>query len=50
MTLAALREGRAQGARVGVLHPSEPARAVYCRLGFTECCTWDCYREPTPDT
>jgi ribosomal protein S18 acetylase RimI-like enzyme len=48
VTLAALREGRAQGARVGVLHPSEMARSVYRRLGFGECCTWDCYREPAP--
>ena len=49
VTLAALREGRARGARVGVLHPSEMARSVYRRLGFAECCTWDCYREPAPD-
>ena len=48
VTLAALREGQAQGARVGVLHPSEMARSVYRRLGFAECCTWDCYREPAP--
>jgi GNAT superfamily N-acetyltransferase len=48
VTLAALREGRMQGARVGVLHPSDMARPVYRRLGFAECCTWDCYREPTP--
>jgi ribosomal protein S18 acetylase RimI-like enzyme len=48
VTLAALREGRRQGARVGVLHPSDMARPVYRRLGFAECCTWDCYREPVP--
>jgi ribosomal protein S18 acetylase RimI-like enzyme len=46
VTLAALRAGRAMGARVGVLHPSDMAYSVYRRMGFTECCAWDCYREP----
>lgn len=46
VTLAALREARAQGETVGVLHASDMAYAVYRRMGFRECCVWDCYREP----
>ncbi len=45
VTLAALREARAQGETVGVLHASETAYSVYRRMGFAECCTWGCYRE-----
>lgn len=46
VTLAALREAQRQGETVGVLHASETAYSVYRRMGFAECCTWGCYREP----
>lgn len=46
VTLAALRDGVAMGARVGVLHPSDMAQSVYRRLGFSDCPRWGCFREP----
>lgn len=46
VTLVALQEARARGETVGVLHASDMAHSVYRRMGFTECCVWDCYREP----
>ena len=36
LTLAPLREARAMGYRIGVLHPSDMGRGVYRRLGFNE--------------
>jgi GNAT superfamily N-acetyltransferase len=41
VTLAALRAGRAQGMRVGVLEATEMGRPVYRRLGFVDCCVWE---------
>lgn len=46
VTLAALRDGVAMGARVGVLHASDMAQPVYRRLGFSDCPAWGCFREP----
>jgi ribosomal protein S18 acetylase RimI-like enzyme len=46
VTLAALRDGVAMGARVGVLHASDMAQSVYRRLGFIDCPRWGCFREP----
>ena len=36
LTLAPLREARAMGYRIGVLHPSDMGRGVYRRLGFDD--------------
>jgi len=49
VTLAALREGQASGEQVGVLQSSPMGYSVYRRLGFVECCVWDCYGEAAPD-
>jgi ribosomal protein S18 acetylase RimI-like enzyme len=46
VTFAALRDGVAMGARVGVLHASGMAQSVYRRLGFIDGPSWGCYREP----
>jgi GNAT superfamily N-acetyltransferase len=43
LVLAALREGMAQGYRVGVIHASEMGEPVYRRLGFRAYCTLDAY-------
>jgi len=37
MTLAPMRDARAAGHRIGILHPSPMGRGVYERLGFEEC-------------
>jgi len=38
LTLASLREARAMGYRIGILHPSEMGMGVYRQLGVEECC------------
>jgi GNAT superfamily N-acetyltransferase len=38
ITLAALREARAHGYRVGILHSSDMGFSVYHRIGFREYC------------
>jgi predicted acetyltransferase len=38
MTLAPLREARAMGYRIGILHSSEMGLGLYRRLGFQEYC------------
>jgi GNAT superfamily N-acetyltransferase len=43
MTLAALREARAIGYRIGVLGASEMGAGIYRRIGFRECCTFGAY-------
>lgn len=43
LTLAPLREARAMGYRIGILHSSEMGLGVYRRLGFQECCQMSHY-------
>jgi len=43
LTLAPLREARAMGYRVGILHSSEMGLGVYSRLGFQEYCKMSHY-------
>lgn len=43
MTLAPLREARAMGYRIGILHASEMGLGVYRRLGFQEYCKMSRY-------
>jgi GNAT superfamily N-acetyltransferase len=43
MTLAPLREARAMGYRIGILHSSAMGLGVYRRLGFQECCRMSHY-------
>ncbi len=43
MTLLALKEARALGVRVSILHASPLGRSVYSRLGFKEYCRLDIY-------
>ena len=43
MVLAAVRAGREQGYRVGVLTASGEGYSVYRRLGFEDCCQADIY-------
>jgi GNAT superfamily N-acetyltransferase len=46
LTLAPLREARAMGYRVGILHSSEMGLGVYSRLGFQEYCRMSHYAWP----
>ncbi len=39
MTLASLREARAMGYRIGILHASQMGLGMYRRLGFQEYCS-----------
>ena len=43
LTLAALREARAMGYRIGILHSSSMGLGVYRRLGFQEYCRMSHY-------
>ena len=43
LTLAPLREARAMGYRIGILHSSETGLGVYRRLGFQEYCEMSHY-------
>ena len=43
LTLAPLREARAMGYRIGILHSSEMALGLYRRLGFQEYCKMSHY-------
>jgi ribosomal protein S18 acetylase RimI-like enzyme len=43
MTLAPLRDARAMGFRIGVLHSSLMGLGVYRRLGFREYCMMSCH-------
>ena len=43
MTLAPLREARALGYRIGILHSSPMGLGVYRQLGFEEYCKMSCY-------
>ena len=43
LTLAPLREARAMGYRIGILHASQMGLRVYRRLGFQEYCKMSCY-------
>jgi GNAT superfamily N-acetyltransferase len=43
LTLAPLREARAMGYRIGILHSSEMGLGLYSRLGFQECCKMSHY-------
>lgn len=43
MTLAPLRDARAMGFRIGILHSSPMGLGVYRRLGFQEYCKMSCY-------
>lgn len=49
MTLAPLREARADGYRVGILHASPAGEALYRRLGFREYCRLNRYLWIDPD-
>jgi GNAT superfamily N-acetyltransferase len=42
LTLAPLREARATGYRISILHSSEMGLGVYRQLGFEECCKLSC--------
>jgi GNAT superfamily N-acetyltransferase len=49
VTLAALRDARADGYRIGVLGSSKAGHSVYARLGFQNCCEIRVYEwAPTP--
>lgn len=50
LTLAPLREARAMGCRIGILHPSDKGRGVYRRLGFEEYCKLSYGRWRVPST
>jgi GNAT superfamily N-acetyltransferase len=43
VTLAALRDARTLGFRIGILHSSPMGLGVYRRLGFREYCRMSCY-------
>jgi GNAT superfamily N-acetyltransferase len=45
VTVRALQDALAMGARVGVLHASEMAESVYRRMGFIDCPSWGSFQE-----